>query len=61
MYLNTKQAAEVLGVHPRTIVEWIHRGRLRADRNPSERGRFRILAEDLDEATKWEKSSEDQS
>jgi excisionase family DNA binding protein len=49
-YLNTKQAAELAGVSPRTVIEWVHAGRLKASRNPSIRGRFKILKEDLQAA-----------
>lgn len=49
-YLTTKQAAAYIGgdVTFRTIVRWIHEGKLKAVRNPSKRGHFKILAEDLD-------------
>ena len=48
-YLTTKQAAELVGegVSSRTIVAWIHAGRLKASRDLSQRGRFRILPDDL--------------
>lgn len=51
-YLTTAQAAEYVGgdVTFRTIVRWIHSGRLKAYRNPSQRGHFKILPEDLDAA-----------
>lgn len=51
-YLTTKQAAEYIGgdVTFRTIVRWIHDGRLKASRNPSKRGHFKILPADLDAA-----------
>lgn len=49
--MNTKEAAEYLGnVTARTIVAWIHAGRLKATRNATKRGQFRIEKEDLDEA-----------
>jgi len=53
--MTTKQAAEYVGhgTSPRTIVEWIHSGRLKADRAPSKRGAFFILKDDLDAAMKW--------
>ena len=49
-YLTTKQAAAYIGgdVTFRTIVRWIHEGKLKAVRNPSKRGHFKILAGDLD-------------
>lgn len=49
-YLNTAQAGQQAGVSARTIIEWIHAGRLKASRNPSVRGRFKILPEDLQAA-----------
>ena len=52
-YLNTQQAAELAGVSPRTIIEWIHAGRLEAHRNASVRGRFKIRPEDLTAAMKY--------
>lgn len=54
-YLTTKQAAEYIGgdVTFRTIVRWIHEGRLKASRNPSVRGHFKILPEDLDRALSY--------
>lgn len=50
MYLTTKEAAEYIGgdVTFRTIVRWIHEGKLKAVRNPSKRGHFKILRNDLD-------------
>lgn len=50
-YLTTKEAAEYIGgdVSFRTIVRWIHAGKLKAFRNPSIRGHWKILASDLDE------------
>lgn len=50
-YLTTKQAAAYIGgdVTFRTIVRWIHEGKLKAVRNPSKRGHFKILAADLDD------------
>jgi excisionase family DNA binding protein len=54
-YLTTQQAADHVGdVSSRTIVDWIHRGRLKAVRNPSERGRFKILLSDLEAAMRGE-------
>ena len=49
-YLTTKEAAAFIGgdVTFRTIVRWIHEGKLKAVRNPSQRGHFKILPEDLD-------------
>lgn len=49
-YLTTKQAAQYIGgdVTFRTIVRWIHEGKLKASRNPSRRGHWKILPEDLD-------------
>lgn len=49
-YLNTAEAAQIAGVSPRTVIEWIHAGRLTASRNASVRGRFKILPEDLKSA-----------
>lgn len=57
-YLNTKQAAELAGVSPRTVIEWIHAGRLRADRNASIRGRFKIKPEDLTAAMTYQPSTD---
>lgn len=53
-YLTTKEAAAYIGgdVTFRTIVEWIHAGKLRAFRNPSRRGHFKVLPEDLDKMLK---------
>lgn len=48
--MNTKEAAEYVGTKPRTIVAWIHAGRLKATRNATKRGQFKIEKEDLDEA-----------
>lgn len=55
-YLNTAQAAQYVGgdVTFRTIVRWIHAGKLKAYRNPSKRGHWKILPEDLDAALKAE-------
>lgn len=49
-YLTTKEAAQYIGgdVTFRTIVRWIHAGKLQASRNPSIRGHWKILPEDLD-------------
>lgn len=49
-YLTTRQAAEYIGgdVTFRTIVRWIHEGKLPAVRNPSKRGHFKVLQNDLD-------------
>lgn len=49
-YLTTKQAAAYIGgdVTFRTIVRWIHEGKLKAVRNPSQRGHWKVLPEDLD-------------
>lgn len=57
-YLTTKQAAEYIGgdVTFRTIVRWIHDGRLKASRNPSKRGHFKILPEDLDRALNYQEA-----
>ena len=53
--LTTKQAAEHVGhgTSPRTIVDWIHRGRLKAGRAPSKRGAFFITVDDLNAAMQW--------
>lgn len=56
-YLNTKEAADMAGVKPRTIIDWIHAGRLAADRNASVRGRFKIKPEDLTAAMTYRPSS----
>ena len=49
-YLTTRQAAEYIGgdVTFRTIVRWIHEGKLPAVRNPSKRGHFKVRQHDLD-------------
>lgn len=49
-YLTTKEAAAYIGgdVTFRTVVRWIHEGKLPAYRNPSQRGHFKVLPEDLD-------------
>lgn len=57
-YLNTKEAAELAGVSPRTVIEWIHAGRLKANRNASIRGRFKILREDLQAAMTYTPSTD---
>ena len=59
-YLTTKQAAEYIGgdVTFRTIVRWIHEGKLRAYRNPSLRGHFKIRREDLDTMLKGDASAD---
>lgn len=51
-YLNTTEAAKYVGgdVTFRTIVRWIHAGNLKAYRNPSKRGHWKIKPEDLDAA-----------
>lgn len=51
--LNTKQAAEVAQVHPSTIITWIKAGKLKADRLPSQRGRYLIRYEDLRSALEF--------
>lgn len=55
-YLTTHEAAQYAGgdITFRTIVRWIHAGKLRAFRNPSERGRFKILPEDIDAALRFQ-------
>lgn len=60
-YMTTKEAAEYVGgdVGFRTIVRWIHEGRLRAYRNPTQRGHFKIRPEDLDAALSAEVSAVD--
>lgn len=45
--LSTRQAAAEAGVHPRTIIAWIRRGWLAADKLPGKRGRYRIKRSDL--------------
>ena len=53
--MTTQQAAEYVGhgTSPRTIVAWIHSGRLTATRAASKRGRFFITQENLDVAMRW--------
>lgn len=58
-YLSTKEAAEIAGVSPLTIIDWIHRNRLKASRNASARGRFKILPEDLQEAMTYRPAKTD--
>lgn len=55
-YLTTNEAAAYVGngVSSRTIVAWIHSGRLKAIRNPSKRGRFWITEQALLEAMRFE-------
>lgn len=55
-YLTTAEAAKYVGgdVTFRTIVRWIHAGKLKAYRNPSKRGHWKIKREDLDAALKVE-------
>ena len=36
-YLSTKQAAEYLGVHQRTLRNWVDQGKIKAHRNPGGR------------------------
>ena len=45
--INTKQAAALAKVHPRTIVAWVKRGWLPAMKRPGSRGRYLIRAGDL--------------
>jgi excisionase family DNA binding protein len=51
-FMTTREAAAYVGegVSPRTIVDWIKRGKLKAVRNPSKRGHFRVTEEALLEA-----------
>ena len=45
-YLSTRQAAELLGVHPTTVRNWIRAGKLEAIRLPG--GQLRIDVQALD-------------
>ena len=58
-YLTTKQAAAYIGgdVSFRTIVRWIHSGKLKAVRNPSVRGHWKIRPEDLDDMLSTKESN----
>lgn len=44
--LTIEQAADIIGVHPRTLTRWVTDGALKAVRLPS--GRYRIQRADLD-------------
>jgi excisionase family DNA binding protein len=52
MPLSTGQAALIAGRHQRTIVAWIRRGELRAQKMPGKRGPYLIRKEDLLELIK---------
>jgi excisionase family DNA binding protein len=54
-WLTTSQAAERLGVHPKTVTIWAREGRLRAYLTPGGHRRFR--AEDVDALLKQERSA----
>jgi len=56
--LNTKQAASYAQVNPRTIITWIHIGRLAAGRAPSKRGAFKIKFSDLEACLQWRNEAE---
>lgn len=47
--LTTGQAGAIAGKHPRTIVNWIHKGWLQAMKLPGERGPYLIKEGDLRE------------
>lgn len=54
VFMTTREAAQYVGdISPRTIVAWIHSGRLTASRDPSKRGRFRVTEEALQRAMAW--------
>lgn len=57
-YMTTKEAAEYVGgdVTARTIVAWIHAGRLEAKRNPSKRGHFKVTRDALDAAMQMQEA-----
>jgi excisionase family DNA binding protein len=59
-FLTTKEAAEYVGgsTKPRTIVAWIRSKRLKAYRNPSQRGHYKIKPEDLVAAMNYEPESQ---
>ncbi len=44
--LETAEAADYLGVHPKTLVRWVRKGTVRAMRTPG--GRYRYRQADLD-------------
>lgn len=48
--LTSIQSATIAGRDRRTIIAWIHRGLLKAHRDPGARGRYRILWCDLYDA-----------
>jgi excisionase family DNA binding protein len=46
--ISTRQAAELLGVHPVTVRKWVRQGLLGAIRLPGPRGQIRIPIEELE-------------
>lgn len=51
--LTTRQASLVAKVHQRTIVAWIRRGLLPAERLPGGRGRYLIDPHDLEQLVSY--------
>ena len=45
--LTTGQAGKIASKNPRTIVNWIHKGWLKAMKLPGERGHYLIMEADL--------------
>ena len=45
--MGTREAARIAGRHQRTIVAWIHAGKLKALKIPGNRGPYLIYKDDL--------------
>lgn len=39
--LDTREAARVLGVHPKTLIDWVNAGKVQAMKTPGKHYRFR--------------------
>ena len=47
VYFHTPQIAQITGTSVPTVLRWIGSGELIAQRNPGERGQYRVLREHL--------------
>lgn len=47
-FYTSRKAAEVLGVHPRTVVNWARAKKIPARKNPGPNGQYKFPADYID-------------
>ena len=57
-YYTPQQVAEIMGVHFRTVYDWIKKGKIKADQPFGERGHYHIPATEIPAYKRMEQKNE---